>query len=148
MPNSKRGPANNHVKSDLLRWILIGIGWISIAGGIIGLLLPLVPTVPFLLLAVLCFSRSSQRFHSWLVDHKHLGPLLRDYLAHGGIPPRAKIMAIGMIWISVPVSTFLLIEIFWVKMLLMAIATGVTLYLLALPTIAPAGKAKETKQEL
>lgn len=148
MPNSNPVPTNNHVKSDLLRWILICIGWISIAGGIIGLFLPLVPTIPFLLLAAVCFSRSSQRFHGWLVDHKHLGPLLRDYLAHGGIPSRAKIMAIGMIWISFPASTFLLIEIFWVRVLLMATATGVTLYLLAIPTIAPGGKAKETKEEL
>lgn len=148
MTNGNPLPTHNHVKSDLLRWILICIGWISIAGGIVGLLLPLVPTVPFLLLAALCFSRSSQRFHSWLVDHKHLGPLVRDYLTHGRIALRAKVMAIATIWISVPASTFLLIEIVWVRVLLMATATAVTLYLLVIPTVAPAGKAEETKQEL
>ena len=134
----------NHVKSDLLRWILICIGWISIAGGVIGIFLPLVPTVPFLLLAVVCFSRSSEKFHDWLVDHKQLGPLLRDFLTDCGIPLRAKIVAIGMVWISVPATAFLLVHILWVRMLLLAIATGITLYLLSLPTASPVAGVKDT----
>jgi len=135
---------NNHVKSDLLRWMLICIGWISILGGIIGIFLPLVPTVPFLLLAAVCFSRSSEKFHGWLVDHKHLGPPLRDFLTGGGIHLRAKILAIGMVWISVSASIFLLIGILWVKVLLIAMAMGITLYLLSLPTASPVARAKDT----
>jgi len=146
MPPSNPQP-KNHVKSDLLRWILICIGWISVAGGIIGIFLPLVPTIPFLLLAVVCFSKSSERFHGWLVEHKHLGPLVRDYLALGGVPLKAKMMAIGMVWISFPTTTFLFIEAFWLKVLLITMATAVTLYLLYLPTTSPAAKGKETKVE-
>ncbi|OGU10996.1 MAG: hypothetical protein A2075_03850 [Geobacteraceae bacterium GWC2_58_44] len=138
---------NNHVKSDLLRWILICIGWISIVGGIIGIFLPLVPTIPFLLLAAVCFSRSSERFHGWLVEHKHLGPMVRDYLAFRGVPLRAKFMAIGMVWISIPTSTFLFVRVFWLKVLLLGIATAVTLYLVYLPTTPPTGNGKETKLE-
>ena len=133
-----------HVKSDLLRWILICIGWISIAGGVIGIFLPLVPTVPFLLLAAVCFSRSSEKFHGWLVDHKHLGPLLRDFLTGGGIPLRAKVVTLGMVWVSVPATAFLLVHILWVRMLLLAIATGITLYLLSLPTASPVAGVKDT----
>ena len=147
MPHSKRAPGHKHVKSDLLRWILICIGWISIVIGIIALFLPLVPTVPFLLLAAVCFSRSSEKFHNWLLEHRHLGPPIRDYLVHGGIPLRTKIMAIVMVWISFPASAFLFVQIFWLKVLLLAIATAVTLYLLSLPTVLPAGKIKETVQE-
>lgn len=127
-------PGNNHVKSDLLRWILICCGWISIGAGVIGIFLPLVPTVPFLLLAVACFARSSVRFHGWLVDHNHLGPLVRDYLNGTGIPLKAKRTAIGMIWVSFPASTFLFAQALWLKILLMTIATGTTIYLLTLPT--------------
>ena len=134
MPQSNPKPGANHVKSDILRWILICCGWVSIAAGVVGVFLPLVPTVPFLLLAVACFDRSSVRFHSWLVDHVYLGPLLRDYLNGDGIPLRAKRMAIGMVWVSFPASTFLFARHLWLKVLLMSAAVGITLYLLSLPT--------------
>ena len=134
MPQNNPGPGNNHVKNDLLRWILICCGWICIVAGVIGIFLPLVPTVPFLLLAVACFARSSERFHSWLVEHHYLGPLVRDYLNGTGIPLRAKRIAIGMIWVSLPASTFLFAQVLWLKVLLMTIAISITLYLLFLPT--------------
>ena len=143
----RKSKPNNHVKSELLRWILICIGWFSIVCGIIGLFLPLVPTVPFLLLATVCFSRSSERFHSWLVEHKHLGPLLRDYLAMGGIPLRAKIMAISMVWISFPTSAYLFVTVFWVKALLIGVAAAVTWYLVSIPTVTPAFSGKESEAE-
>lgn len=123
------------VKSDLLRWLLIGCGWLAIAGGIVGIFLPLMPTVPLLLLAAACFARSSERFHTWLVEHDHLGPLIRDYLKNGAIPVRAKRMAIGMIWISFPASAFLFVQALWLRVLLIAIAAGITLYLLRLPSM-------------
>ena len=125
---------NKHVKNAFLRWILISCGWLAVAGGVIGIFLPLVPTVPFLLLAVACFARSSERFHRWLVEHNHLGPLLRDYLRGAGIPLRAKVIAIGMVWVSFPATTILFARDFWLKALLIAVAVGVTLYLLSLPT--------------
>ena len=132
---------NNHVKSDLLRFILIGIGWFSIAAGVVGIFLPIMPTVPFLLLAAVCFSKSSARFHSWLIEHKHLGPLVRDFLLSGAIPMKAKIAALTMIWISFPLTALLLVKILWLKLLLLAAAGAVTLYLLYLPTAAaPASK--------
>jgi uncharacterized membrane protein YbaN (DUF454 family) len=125
---------NKHVKNAFLRWILISCGWLAVAGGVIGIFLPLLPTVPFLLLAVACFARSSERFHRWLVEHNHLGPLLRDYLRGAGMPLRAKAIAIGMVWVSFSSTTMLFARDFWLKTLLIAVAVGVTLYLLSLPT--------------
>lgn len=125
---------NKHVKNVFLRWILISCGWLAVAGGVIGIFLPLLPTVPFLLLAVACFARSSERFHRWLVEHNHLGPLLRDYLRGAGMPLRAKAIAIGMVWVSFSSTTMLFARDFWLKTLLIAVAVGVTLYLLSLPT--------------
>jgi len=137
MPQKKPGSVNNLIKSDVLRWLLICCGWLAIAGGVVGIFLPLVPTVPFLLLAAACFARSSERFHAWLVEHRHLGPLVRDYLNGGGIPLRAKRMAIGMVWVTMPTSTFLFVPVMWIKIVLMGIAIGITVYLLSLPTIPP-----------
>jgi uncharacterized membrane protein YbaN (DUF454 family) len=136
-------PTSNHVKSDLLRWFLICCGVVSILAGVIGIFLPLVPTVPFLLLAAVCFGKSSQRFHSWLIEHNHLGPLIRDYLHGGRIPLRAKKIAIGMIWLSFPASAVLFMKVKWLSILLLAIAAGITIYLLRLPTTPPEEKGRE-----
>lgn len=146
MLKNNPGQTKKHVKSDLLRWILICCGWVSIVAGVVGLFLPLVPTVPFLLLAAASFARSSERFHSWLVEHNHLGPLIRDYLNGGGIPLRVKTMALGMVWVSFPASAFLFAEVVWLKVILLTIAAGITLYLLALPTAPPADKDDTSHQ--
>lgn len=132
---------DRHVKNSFLRWILFCCGWISVVAGFAGVFLPLVPTVPFLLLAVACFARSSERFHRWLVEHNLLGPLVRDYLNGAGMPLRAKRIAIGMIWVSFPATIFMFAQVFWLKMLLMILASGITLYLLYLPT-APERKSR------
>ena len=74
--------------------ILWGIfGFIALALGVIGIVLPLLPTVPFLLLAAFCFAKSSQRLHDWLVTHPKLGPPIQDWRDHGAIRPRAKRLA-------------------------------------------------------
>lgn len=143
MVTKNQNPPNNHVKSDFLRWILICCGWFSILAGVVGIFLPLVPTVPFLLLAAVCFGRSSERFHTWLIEHNHLGPLIRDYLNGGGIPLRAKRIAISMVWVSFPASAFMFVPVVWAKILLIAVAAGITLYLLRLPTMPPEEKGSE-----
>ena len=134
MPLKNPAMDNKHVTNTFLRWLLIACGWIAVAGGVVGIFLPLVPTVPLLLLAAACFARSSERFHRWLVEHNRLGPLVRGYLSGAGIPVRAKRVAIGMIWVSFPLSIFLFAQQFWLKALLAAIAVGITLYLHFLPT--------------
>lgn len=132
-------PGNKlHVRSNVLRGLLLVIGWLATAAGLVGLFLPLVPTVPFLLLAVVCFARSSERWHRWLVEHNHLGPLLRGYLHGGGIPLKAKRLAIGMVWISFPTSALLFVPVVWLKVVLLVVAAAITLYLLSLPTLPPA----------
>ncbi len=136
-------PNKNHVKSLFLRWVLISSGWISIVCGVIGIFLPIMPTVPFLLLAAACFAKSSERFHNWLMEHNHLGPLLHDYLKGAGIPFRAKLMALSMIWVSFPVSALLFAKALWLKILLVVVAVAVSGYLLLLPTAPPDDSQKQ-----
>ena len=144
MPRHSPYLPSNQVKSDLLRWMLIGCGWVFVLAGVVGIFLPLLPTVPFLLLAAICFGKSSQRFHAWLIEHNHLGPLIRDYLHGGWIPLRAKRLAIGMVWVSFPASALLFKDVRWLSILLIAIAAGITLYLLRLPTIPPGSEGGES----
>ena len=76
------------------RWLLLSLGWLFVGLGVVGIFLPLLPTTPFLLLAALCFSRSSERWHAWLLSRPHLGPMIRDWDEKGAIRPRAKSTAI------------------------------------------------------
>jgi uncharacterized protein len=88
-----------------VRPFLIAFGGLCVALGFVGIFIPGLPTVPFLLLALWAFSRSSQRFHDWLYNHPRLGPPLRDWREHGVIPTRTKwlavtVMAISLAWIT------------------------------------------------
>lgn len=72
-------------------WAFLGLICVGLA--VIGVVLPLLPTVPFLLLAAFFFARSSERLHFWLVSHSVFGPLITDWHASGIIRPRAKRLA-------------------------------------------------------
>ncbi|WP_018998040.1 YbaN family protein [Hirschia maritima] len=72
-------------------WMICG--FLALGLGIAGVILPLLPHTVFLLIAAFCFSRSSERLHNWLINHKHLGPPIKDWNDHGAIPTGAKILA-------------------------------------------------------
>lgn len=89
------------------RTIYFVFGWIFLGLGVIGIFLPLLPTTPFLLLTAFCFSRSSEKWHRWLINQPHLGPFILDWQLHGVIRPRAKILATSLM---VPLVTLSLIQ--------------------------------------
>lgn len=76
-----------------MRWLWAGAGGLCVVLGAIGIVLPLLPTVPFLLLAAFCFARSSERLHNWLINHDKFGPPIEDWSRHGAISLRAKRLA-------------------------------------------------------
>jgi len=121
--------------NPVLRWTLLVSGFLAMALGVVGIFLPILPTVPFLLLALACFGRSSERFYNWLLDHAHFGPIIRPYLNGQGMPRASKVKAIALVWVSISFSAFYFVETNWVRWLLVFIACGVTLYLLKLPGI-------------
>ncbi|WP_455230627.1 YbaN family protein [Geopseudomonas aromaticivorans] len=112
-----------------LRWLLLGIGWLSVTLGVIGIFLPILPTTPFLLLAAACFVRSSRRVYVWLVTHPRLGPWIRDYLDGHGIPLKAKVYAIGLMWASILLSCYL-VPLLPARLFMLTSAVLVTLYIL------------------
>ncbi|MGB1092001.1 MAG: YbaN family protein, partial [Oceanobacter sp.] len=103
--------------------------------GVAGIVLPLLPTTPFLLLAAACFYRSSPKFHAWLIHHPRLGKYLVYYLDGKGMPLKAKIYTICMIWVTMLISAFVIIDAMAPKFILPAIGAGVTWYILRLPTL-------------
>lgn len=116
-----------------VRYGLLGVGWLSVALGVIGIFLPVLPTTPFLLLAAACFMRSSQRFYDWLVNHPRLGPWIRDYLDGEGIPLKGKVYAIGLMWCSIALSCYL-VQRPWAWAFMLTSATVVTVYLIRTKT--------------
>lgn len=78
----------------------MGLGAASLALGVAGAFLPLLPTVPFLVLAVWCFARSSPRLERWVLDHPRLGPPVRRWREHGVVSLRAKVLATAWLGLS------------------------------------------------
>lgn len=76
-----------------MQFVWAALGLICVALAIIGLVLPLLPTVPFILLAAFFFARSSSRLHNWLLSHPNFGPLIDDWNSSGAIRPGAKRIA-------------------------------------------------------
>jgi uncharacterized membrane protein YbaN (DUF454 family) len=90
------------MRPERILWLTIGV--LATGCGIAGLVLPLVPTTPFLLLAAFAFARSSPRLHNWLVNHPRLGPPIADWQAHGAINRPTKVLAAAVMgatwWLS------------------------------------------------
>lgn len=122
------------MRAALLNNILITLGLCAVVLAILGVFLPLLPTTPFLLLASACFARGSPRLHGWLLSNKLFGSALRDVEQGKGIPRRAKLTAVVLLWGSLAYAitqsgSALLTG------LLCVVGIGVTTYLLAfLPT--------------
>lgn len=122
-------------KNTFMKWALMTLGWISVVLGVTGIFLPLLPTTPFLLLAAACFVRSSPSFYQWLIAHPKLGSYILPYLNGTGIPKRAKLITICLIWLSMGLSAWLVVPIIWGKLVLLLIGLCVTLYIYRLPTL-------------
>jgi len=119
----------------IARAILIAIGTSSLALGIVGVFLPILPTTPFLLLAAACYARSSRRFYDWLISNIFFGEYIRNYLERRGIPLRVKVLSIALLWITIGCSAAFAVDALWLRILLAAIAVGVTLHVLSLRTL-------------
>ncbi len=100
--------------------ILIILGIMFVALGVLGIFIPVLPTTPFLLLALACFARSSEKLHDWLLSHKTLGPPIRQWHETRSIPLTVKIIALITIFIS-GVITLFTIESLNIRIILIAV---------------------------
>ena len=121
------------MKHHTIKILLISAGCLSIALGALGVILPLLPTTPFILLAAACFAKSSPRFHSWLLTHRHLGPIIRQYQSGNGLPRRVRWRALVALWASMSLSIWIIGQ-WWAVVMLGIIGACVTIYLCRLPT--------------
>lgn len=80
-------------RSRAVRWLLWLAGSVALALGLIGVVLPGLPTTPFILLAAACYAKASPRLHGWLLNHRLLGPMVRDWETHRSLTRRSKTVA-------------------------------------------------------
>lgn len=117
------------------RYLFMAGGIIAFGLGMLGIPLPLLPTTPFLLLSAWFFARSSERFYTWLINHRYFGKTIRNYREKGGVALGVKIWAIALLWITIGISATFAINSWWVRGLLLVIAIGVTIHISSLKTI-------------
>lgn len=123
------------------RWCLMALGWLAFATGIVGIVLPLLPTTPFMLLAAALFARSSPRFHRWLLTHPWFGPPIVDWQLYRGIRRQARRRAIIFILLTFSVS-LAVVPLLWVKGLLVIIMVILLTWLMRLPVLEPVAMVK------
>ena len=84
----------------MIRLLFILLGGLFLGLGVIGILLPILPTTPFVLVAALCFAKGSKRCHQWLLKHRVFGKILRDWQHNRAVPLAGKILSLSMMTLS------------------------------------------------
>ncbi|MFP1722136.1 DUF454 family protein [Lonsdalea quercina] len=118
----------------MYRVVLIVLGWIAVVLATLGVVLPLLPTTPFLLLAAWCFARSSPRFHYWLLHRSWFGGYLRHWQQHRALPPGVKVKALVVIVATFALSIWM-VNIPWVRGLLLVVMACLLIFMLRLPVV-------------
>ena len=121
-------------KRAILRWVYTAAGLASIGLAIIGTVLPVVPTVPLVLLAGFFFSRSSERFDRWLVEHSVFGPIITDWRAGLGFTVRAKLVAVVAIVASFGLTLLIAVGSTAGRIGMILLAVSVIVYIVSRPT--------------
>ncbi len=132
---------NRHLPTDRAasarRWLFASLGCVFVAVGIVGVVVPLLPTTPFMLLAAACFARGSRRLYAWLLGTRLFGPTITAWYETHTIPCGAKALAIALIIILLGSTIVLFVSNAVVRVALALIGLGVIVYLLRIPTRPP-----------
>ena len=129
MPGAAKAAAKLTLKS---LWLIIS-GFVFLGLGAVGVAIPVMPTTPFVLLAALCFSSGSKRFHDRLLRNRVFGPYIENYRTKQGISLKRKIAGIAFLWTGIVVS-MLVTRVVWVCIALGVIGICVTIHLLLIKT--------------
>jgi len=129
----------------LVRALWLIAGTICLVLGAIGIVLPVLPTTPFLLAAAACYYKSSPRMHHWLLNNRWFGEYIRNYKEGKGLTLKTKITALTMLWITIGVSTVFMLDrllpaqlVLPMQLIMIAVAIAVSTHILRLPTFKKA----------
>ena len=117
--------------------LFIAVGSISLGIGIVGIVVPLLPTTPFLLVAAYCYSRGSKRLYNTLLSNKLIGSYLRNYLEGKAMSLKAKIWSIGILWVVIGCTAAFVTDSLIIRIVLLAVGSGVTVHVALLRVVVP-----------
>jgi len=126
---------------QIVRALWLTAGTICVVLGAIGIVLPILPSTPFLLAAAACFYKSSPRLHRWLLNNKYLGEYIRNYTEGRGLTMKTKTTALTVLWATIAISSVFALPMLLpsafvlpLQVVMIAMATAVSVYILRLPT--------------
>jgi len=134
-------------RTDLKNKFYIAAGFFFVVLGAIGILLPILPTTPFLLIAAGLFLRSSGRLYLWLTNHRYLGPFIRNYRLYRAVPLSTKLFALAFLYTTIGYSVFFVLENWWLRAALIGLAAWATLHILNLRTLTKEMRADIDRRE-
>lgn len=125
----------------LVRTLWFIAGTICVVLGAIGMVLPILPTTPFLLAAAACYYKSSSRMHKWLLNNKWFGEYIRNYTEGKGLTKKTKIVALSVLWTTIIFSTVFMLDrllpkqlVLPMQIIMLVVAIAVSTHILRLPT--------------
>jgi uncharacterized membrane protein YbaN (DUF454 family) len=121
-------------KYSIKNLIYVFFGSTSLALGMIGVFIPVLPTTPFLLLAAFCYIRSSKKLYHWLISHRVFGIYIYNYMTYKAVTKSTKIGALLFLWLSLIIS-IMIINNTRVSIILLAVGVGVSIHLITLKTM-------------
>ena len=130
-----------------MKLVYILIGALSLALGIIGIFVPLLPTTPFLLLSAACWLRGSRRLYDWLLNQRCLGPYIRNFFEYKAIPLHAKIISVSLIWITMLTCAIWIVKPILLKVLLIALAVAISWHILSYRTMTKEQQEKNKNKQ-
>ena len=117
--------------------LFIAVGSISLGIGIVGIVVSLLPTTPFLLLAAYCYSRGSKRLYDTLLSNKLIGSYLRNYLDGKAMSLKAKIWSLSILWGVIGCTAAFVTDSLIIRIVLFAVGSGVTVHVALLRVVVP-----------
>jgi uncharacterized protein len=122
------------MKRSAKKFLLVLAGSISLVLGLIGIVVPVLPTTPLLLLASFCYIRSSRRLYDWMLNNRVFGPYIYNYLTYRAIKRSIKVVTLILLWFTLSVSIVFVSNIY-LRVFLVAVGIGVSVHVLSLKTL-------------
>jgi len=145
--NSSNNTTVRFFISTLKRYALIIAGSLSLIIGLIGIIVPILPTTPFLLLAAFCYLRGSRRLYHSLLKSRILGSYIRNYLEGRGMTFIMKVWTLSLLWTTILFSILFFTENPAVRIVLGIVLIGVTIHILCIKTIRKKQRQKNNSIE-
>lgn len=121
--------------SRLLRWMLLTVGTLALGLGALGLVVPGLPTTPFILIAAAGYIRSSARLYRWLISNRVFGPIIATWQAERGLTMRTRLITLALVWIMLGGAALFLVESLLLKFVLLGLAGTRTVVLARMRTV-------------